>query len=286
MRKAGLRSWFYIGPTLLILAFYLIYPTIATIRLSFYGPNSETFVGFENYVFAFTSAPMLSAFKNNLLWLIFFTSLTVVAGLIIAVLVDKVPYESVAKSIIFLPQAISFVGAGVIWQYVYDYRPNVGLLNAVLTSLFPNFEPVGWLVNSNIATYALITTGIWMWTGFAMVILSAAIKGIPDEIIDAAKVDGASGFQIFWRVTVPMIASTIAVVTTTLIIMVLKIFDLIYVMTGARYDTNVIAYEMYRQLYINRNDGRAAAVAVVLLLAIVPVMIVNIRRFQEQEAIR
>jgi alpha-glucoside transport system permease protein len=286
MRKGGIRAWLYIGPTLLILAFYLIYPTIATIRLSFYGPNSEAFVGFENYAFAFTSDTMLNAFKNNLIWLILFTSLTVAGGLIIAVLVDKVSYESIAKSVVFLPQAISFVGAGVIWKYVYDYRPEVGLLNAILTSLLPNFDPAGWLVSSDIATYALIVIGIWMWTGFAMVILSAAIKGIPDEIIDAAKVDGASGFQIFWRVTVPMIASTIAVVTTTLIIMVLKIFDLIYVMTGARYDTNVIAYEMYHQLYINRNDGRAAAVAVVLLLAIVPVMIINIRRFQEQEAMR
>jgi alpha-glucoside transport system permease protein len=215
-----------------------------------------------------------------------FTSLTVVSGLIIAVLVDRVRYEPWAKAAVFLPQAISFVGAGVIWKFMYDYRPKVGLLNAVLTTLFPDFEPVGWLVNSDITTFALIAVGIWMWTGFAMVILSAAIKGIPDEIIEAARIDGASEWQIFWRITIPLTSSTIAVVTTTLVIMVLKIFDLVYVMTAGRYDTNVIANQMYKELYINRHNGRASAIAVVLLLAIVPMMLINIRRLQIQEARR
>jgi alpha-glucoside transport system permease protein len=286
MRKAGYRPWLYIGPALLILGFFLVYPVFDTIRLSLYGPNSEEFVGLKNYIFAFTSPTMLKAFKNNLLWLVIFTSVTVFGGLVIAVLVDKVDYESTAKAAIFLPQAISFVGAGVIWKFVYDYNPNVGLLNGLLTGIFPNFQPVGWLVNTDIATYALIAVGIWMWTGFAMIIFSAAIKGIPDEVIDSARVDGASAWQIFWRITVPMIASTIAVVSTTVVITVLKIFDLIYVMTNGNYDTNVIANQMYKELYINRNNGRASAIAVVLLLAIIPVMLVNIRRFQEQEAQR
>jgi alpha-glucoside transport system permease protein len=229
---------------------------------------------------------MLEAFKNNLIWLVLFTVVTVVGGLVIAVLLDKVEYESTAKAIIFLPQAISFVGAGVIWKFVYDFNPDVGLLNGILTALFPDMQPIGWLVNADIATYALIAVGIWMWTGFAMIIFSAAIKSIPDEIIDSARVDGADDWQIFWRITVPMIASTIAVVTTTLIITVLKIFDLIYVMTNGNYDTNVIANQMYKELYISRNNGRASAIAVVLLLAIIPVMLFNIRRFQEQEAQR
>ncbi len=282
-KRLGIRPWLYIGPALLLLTAFLVYPSIDTFRRSLLGPDSEKSVGLTNYEFAFTAQEMRISFENNLKWLLLFTLFTVAGGLIIAVLVDKVEYESLVKSLIFLPQAISFVGAGVIWKFVYDYNPNVGLANAVLTAIFPNMDRLGWLVNSRIATYALIVTGIWMWTGFAMVILSAAVKGIPDEIIDAARVDGASGWQIFWRVTIPMISSTIAVVTTTMIINVLKVFDLVYVMTAGRYRTNVIANQMYKELYINRQNGRASAIAVVLLAAIVPVMLVNIRRFQIQE---
>jgi alpha-glucoside transport system permease protein len=286
MRTHWVRPWIYIGPALLLLAFFLVYPTLDTIRLSFYGRDSEVFVGLENYGYAFTAEPMLVAFGNNLIWLVLFTALTVGGGLVIAVLFDRVAYEPWVKAAIFLPQAISFVGAGVIWRFVYDFRPDIGLANAVLTAIFPNADPVGWLVNSDIATYALIVTGIWMWTGFAMIILSAAIKRIPEEVVEAARMDGANEWQIFWGITIPLTASTLAVVTTTMIINVLKIFDLVYVMTAGRYDTNVIANQMYLELYINRRNGRAAAIAVVLLLAIIPVMLVNIRRFQAQEEIR
>jgi alpha-glucoside transport system permease protein len=287
MRKnLGITPWLYVAPALAFLTFFLVYPALDTFRLSFYGPNSEEFVGLQNYIYAFTADEMLIAFRNNATWLVLFTIATVFGGLVIAVLADKVSYESVVKSFIFLPQAISFVGAGVIWKFVYDFRPQVGLLNAILTGLFPNMDPVGWLVNSGLATYALIAVGIWMWTGFSMTILSAAIKGIPDEIIDSARVDGATGWQIFWRITIPMISSTIAVVTTTMVINVLKIFDLIYVMTAGRYETNVIANQMYQELYTKRQNGRASAIAVVLLVAIIPMMLVNIRRFQEQEEIR
>jgi alpha-glucoside transport system permease protein len=243
-------------------------------------------VGLENYVFAFTTDSMLQAFKNNAIWLAIFILFTVGGGLVIAVLVDKVRYESAAKSAIFLPQAISFVGAGVIWRFVYDYRPEVGLLNAILNQIIVDYDPIGWLVDSDLALYALIAVGVWMWTGYAMVIFSAAIKNIPEEVNDQARVDGANGWQIFWQITVPMISSTIAVVTTTLVITALKVFDLVYVMTAGRYGTNVIALQMYRELYINRQDGRASAIAVVLMLAIVPVMIFNINRFQKQEDAR
>ncbi len=286
MAKNRLIPWLYVGPVLIFLTIFLIYPSLATFRLSFYGPDSEEFVGLDNYVYAFTTDSMLQAFKNNAIWLVIFIVFTVGGGLVIAVLVDKIRYESVAKSAIFLPQAISFVGAGVIWRFVYDYRPEVGLLNAILNQIIIDYDPIGWLVDGNLALYALIATGVWMWTGYAMVIFSAAIKNIPDEINDAAKVDGASGWQIFWQITVPMISSTIAVVTTTLIITALKVFDLVYVMTAGRYGTNVIALQMYRELYINRQDGRASAIAVVLMLAIVPVMVFNINRFQKQEEAR
>jgi alpha-glucoside transport system permease protein len=285
-QQRSLRPWLYTAPVLLLLAFFLVYPSLATIRLSFMDARSDEYVGFQNYRFALTSPTMLLAYRNNLLWLVFFTTFTLALGLVFAVLTDKVKYESLAKSLVFLPQAISFVGAGVIWRFVYDFQPRVGVINALLAAIFPNIRPIGWLVNSQLATFALIVVGIWMWTGYAMVIFSAAIKDIPAEVEEAATVDGANAWQQFWRITVPMIASTIAVVGTTLIITVLKVFDLIYVMTGGQYRTNVIANQMYAELYISRHNGRAAAIAVVLLLMIVPVMLVNIRRFQEQEARR
>jgi alpha-glucoside transport system permease protein len=159
------------------------------------------------------------------------------------------------------------------------------LLNAVLTGI-TDMRPRGWLVNADTATFALILVFVWMWTGFAMIILSAAIKGIPNEIIEAAQSDGANEWQIFWHVRVPMIQSTLAVVTTTMVIFVLKAFDLVYVMTAGRYETNVIANQMYRELFINRHNGRASAIAVVLLLSIIPVMLINVRRFRQQEALR
>lgn len=286
MRRVRYLPWIYIATALFFLTVFLVYPSLDTFRLSFYGPDSEEFVGIRNYIYAFSTDAMMVAFRNNALWLVFFTSVTVIGGLVIAVLVDRVKYEPLAKSLIFLPQAISFVGAGVIWKFVYDYNPDVGLLNAILTGLFPNANPIGWLVNSNITTYSLIVTGIWMWTGFAMTILSAAVKDIPEEIMEAARMDGANEWQIFWRVTIPMIGSTIAVVTTTMIINVLKVFDLVYVMTAGRYKTNVIANQMYEELYINHRNGRASAIAVILLVLIIPVMLVNIRRFQIQEAQR
>jgi alpha-glucoside transport system permease protein len=286
MAKNKIIPWIYVAPVLIFLTIFLVYPSLSTFRLSFYGPNSKEFVGLENYVFAFTTDSMLQAFKNNAIWLAIFILFTVGGGLVIAVLVDKVRYESAAKSAIFLPQAISFVGAGVIWRFVYDYRPEVGLLNAILNQIIVDYDPIGWLVDSDLALYALIAVGVWMWTGYAMVIFSAAIKNIPEEVNDQARVDGANGWQIFWQITVPMISSTIAVVTTTLVITALKVFDLVYVMTAGRYGTNVIALQMYRELYINRQDGRASAIAVVLMLAIVPVMIFNINRFQKQEDAR
>lgn len=283
------RPWAYVGPTLLILLVYLVYPVLNTVYLSFFDRRSENFVGFANYNFTFTSKPMLIAFRNNLLWLVFFTVFTVSLGLIIAVLTDRVRYESIAKSAVFLPMAISFVGAGVIWKFVYAFRPpgqpQIGLLNAAI-SLIPNFEPIGWLIDKRFNNFALITSGVWIWTGFCMVILSAALKGIPKEIIEAARVDGANEWQVFWRVTVPMISSTIAVVATTMVINVLKVFDIVYVMTNGAFDTEVIANRMYKEMFQFRDFGRASALAVILLLAIIPVMIVNIHRFQEQEAMR
>ncbi|WP_424102327.1 carbohydrate ABC transporter permease [Moorena producens] len=278
-------AWVYLAPALALLTAYLILPTLNTIYISFLDKRSQNFVGLDNYIFAFTNPSMAIAFRNNVLWLVLVTGFSVGLGLIIAVLVDRVRYESVAKSIIFMPMAISFVGASVIWRFIYAFRPagseQIGLLNGIITSL--GFEPVGWLVERSINNYALIVIMIWLQTGFCLILLSAAIKGIPKDIIEAARIDGASEWQIFWTITIPMIRGTIAVVVTTVVIAVLKVFDIVWVMTGGNQNTEVIASRMIKEMFNYRNFGRGSAIAVILLLVIIPVMISNIRRFREQE---
>lgn len=289
-RATRLRPWFWIGPAVLLLLFYLIYPTINTIYLSLLDAKSEHFIGLDNYVFTFTSPDMLVVFRNNLLWLVFFTACTVGFGLVIAILSDRVSYETVIKGLVFLPMAISYVASGIIWKLMYQFEPagepQTGTVNALLTTLIPNFEPQAWLINRSTNNPALILIGIWMWTGFAMVVLSAGLKGIPDEIIEAARVDGANEWQTLWNVILPMLRSTIAVVTTTMVINVLKIFDIVYVMTNGQFDTEVIANRMYKEMFNFRHFGRASGIAVILLVAVIPVMLFNIKRFQEQEAQR
>lgn len=289
MRTSRSWTWSFVTPALFFLALYLVYPTLATIHTSFLDRNAQAWVGLENYIYAFTSPAMLTAFRNNVLWLVVFTVATVGLGLTLAVLTDRVKYEAVAKSIIFLPMAVSFVGAGVIWKFVYAYNPpganQIGLLNQLVVAL--GGQPVGWLLERPwINNLALIMVGVWIWTGFAMVILSAAYKGIPKELKEAARVDGASEWQLFWRISLPYIQSTIAVVTTTMIINVLKVFDIVYVMTNGNFGTEVVANRMYKEMFQFRNFGRAGAVAVVLFLAILPLMLVNIRRFRRQEVER
>jgi len=250
--------------------------------------DSSRFVGFKNYGLIFTSPNFIEVLENNLLWLVLGTAATVALGLVIAVLVDRVRIESVAKSTIFIPMALSFVAASVIWRFVYAYaapgQPQIGLLNAFI-GLF-GASPQTWLINSPLNNFALITVYVWMWTGFCMVILSAALKGVPTEILEAARMDGAGELTIFFRVIVPLISPTIAVVATTMVINLLKIFDIIYVMTGGDFHTNVIAVAFYNQLYNFNNAGIACALAVLLLLVIIPVMLYNLQRFRAQEAQR
>ena len=204
--KRDWTPWLYVGPALLILTIYLVYPIVGTVYYSFFDKRSEHFVGWANYKWAITAKIMHVAIRNNILWLIFFTIFVVGFGLLLAILADRVRYKSPLKSIIFLPMAISFVGAGVIWKFVYAYRPKgapqIGLLNAIVTAL--GGEPVGWLVNRSINNFALIVVGIWVWTGFCIVVLSAAYKGIPRELLEAARVDGATEWQTFRHVTLPL----------------------------------------------------------------------------------
>jgi alpha-glucoside transport system permease protein len=280
--------WVYLAPAALVLTAYLALPTVLTVYISFFDRRSQNWVWLANYIDLLTDKVMWEAFRNNILWLVLVTGISVSLGLVIAVLADRVKYEQVPKTLIFLPMAISFVGASVIWRFVYDYRPadtaQIGILNAILVAL--GFEPVGWLVERAINNFALIAIMIWLQTGFCMVLLSAAVKGIPNEILEAARMDGANEVQIFWRVIIPMIRSTIVVVATTVIILVLKVFDIVFVMTAGNQGTEVIASRMIKEMFNFRDYGRGSAIAVILLLAIIPVMVTNIRRFREQEALR
>jgi len=287
-RQPQVRPWLWIGPGVLLLTMYLVYPTLNTMYLSLLNAKSTAFVGLKNYAYALTNRDMLLAMRNNVLWLVFFTGFTVALGLLIAVLTDRVRYESAAKALIFLPMAISSVAAGVIWKFMYDYRPpgqaQTGTLNAVVSTF--SVAPQPWLIQQPSNNAFLIFVGVWMMAGFAMVILSAGLKGISDEILEAARVDGANEWHLFWQIKIPLLSSTIAVVATTVIISALKTFDIVYVMTNGNYNTDVVARLMYQQLFNVRDYGRASAIAVILLAAIVPIMIINIRRFREQEAMR
>jgi alpha-glucoside transport system permease protein len=289
-QKSRLRPWLWLLPALAFVAVFLVYPTIGTVIRSLQDKAGNDFVGLANYAWFFTSDEALVSLRNNVLWLVLLPILTVGLGLLIAVLVDRVRYETVAKSLIFVPLAISMVAAGVIWKFMYSYpqpnQPGTGTVNAIL-SVF-GVGPVPWLINDTLAinTIALIVVMAWMWTGFAMVIISAALKGISAELLEAARVDGATEWQVFQRIVFPLLLPTIAVVSTTVIITALKAFDIVYVMTGGQNDTNVIAHLMYQEMFSFGDFGRASALAVILLIAIIPIMFFNISRFRAQEAIR
>lgn len=278
------RPWFWIGPALLFLGIFLVYPTIATIVRSFQNRRGDEFVGIENFAWFFGQDATLSALRNNVLWVVLLPLLVVGIGLFVAVLVDRVRYEGTVKTIVFLPMAISFVAAGTIWKFLYDLSPQVGTFNAVVAAV--GVEPIPYTVVQPWNNLFLILVGVWLLTGFAMVILSAGLKGISVELLEAARVDGANEVQVFRRIVLPLLMPTIAVVATTIVIYALKTFDVVYTMTSGNFNTDVIANTMFEQLYSNGQPGRAAAVAVVLLVAIIPMMLINIRRFRAQEAIR
>jgi alpha-glucoside transport system permease protein len=299
MRQSPITPWLYLLPALIVMTVYIVYPGLSTAYLSLRDKGGEAWATarcatgqpcwgvLENYRYALTSPIMRQSFVNNLTWIVVMVTATVTMGLVIATLADRVRYEALAKAVIFLPMAISFVGAGVIWRFVYEYRATgeqIGLLNAIIVGL--GGQPVAWMTVPQVNTLAIILVGIWMWTGFCMTVLAAALKGVPGEILEAARVDGATEWQVFIGIIVPMILPTITVVITTMVINVLKVFDLVYVMTGGNYGTEVIANRMYTEQYINFDTGRAAAIAIVLIIVIVPAMIFNIRRFREQEAAR
>jgi alpha-glucoside transport system permease protein len=286
-QRVGSRilPYLFVGPALAILIWFLALPTLRTLWISLFNSDSTRFVGLGNYTSIFGDPAMLEVFRNNLLWLVVGTTLVVAIGLVIAVLADRSRFESLAKAIIFMPMAISFVGAGIIWNFVYVYRQageaQIGLLDAVVTGL--GGQPQAWTtLLQPWNNLFLIVIMVWLQVGFAMVLFSAAIKGIPAELTEAARVDGASERQVFASVTVPMIRGTII----TVIILTLKIFDVVIVMTGGQFGTGVIGTEFYRQYFTNRNFGIGSALAVILLIAVIPVMVYNLRRFRSQATFR
>jgi alpha-glucoside transport system permease protein len=283
-RRAKVRPWLWLLPAFAFLAAYLLYPMAQTAFLSLMDRRSRNFIGLDNYISLFGSDDFWQTIINTGLWIVFFTAVTVAIGLLIAILADRVRYETSVKALIFIPMAISFVAAGVIWKFMYDFDPDAGTLNAALTAV--GIEAQSWLTEWPRNTFMIIIVGIWMWVGFALVILSAGLKGISTELLEAARIDGANEFQVFRNIILPLLAPTIAVVATTIVITALKTFDLVFVMTSGNFGTEVIASLFYRARFIDGNTGVAAAVAVILLLAIIPVMLINIRRFRAQEAMR
>lgn len=297
-----LQPFVFVGPALAILLWYLAIPVLRTFWLSLFGRDgpprganmldalqSDAFVGLTNYVTLFSERLLQEAIRNNILWIIFGSTLSVVFGLLVAVLADRSKFEKVSKSLIFLPMAISFVGASVIWNFIYVARPagaeQIGLLNAITVAFGGAPHPWDkWVEIAPWNNLFLIVIVIWLQTGYSMVLFSAALKGIPEEMLEAARVDGATEPQLFFQIMIPYIMGTIITVWTTVVIFTLKIFDVVWVMTGGQFGTHVIATQFYRQSFTARNSGVGSAIAIVLLITVIPVMIYNLRQFKRSEA--
>jgi alpha-glucoside transport system permease protein len=297
-----LRPFVFVGPALAILFWYLAIPVVRTFWLSLFGRDgpprganmlqalqSDAFVGLGNYVSLFSQRLLQEAIRNNVMWIVFGSTLSVAIGLLVAVLADRSRFERVAKSLIFLPMAISFVGASVIWNFIYETRPagqaQIGLLNAILVALGGQPHPWDkWVAIAPWNNLFLILIVVWLQAGYSMVLFSAAIKGIPEEILEAARVDGSTEVQLFFSIMIPYIMGTIITVWTTVIIFTLKIFDVVFVMTGGQFGTHVIATQFYFQAFTARDSGLGSSIAIVLLVTVIPVMIYNLRQFRQTEA--
>ena len=282
----ALRPWVFVGPAAVILAGYIVLPALRTLWISFFNRTSETFVGLANYVTLFTETEMLVTIRNTALWVVVVPFVSVALGLLVAVMADRLKEnsEKVTKSLIFLPMAISFVGASVIWRFVYAFQPagdaQIGLLNAVVVGL--GGQPQAWWTIEPWNNFLLMVIMVWLQTGFAMVILSASVKGVPKDLLDAARIDGCGEIRVFFNVTIPYVSGTILTVLTTILFLVLKIFDIVWVMTSGDFGTHIVASRMYEETFIFRNFGRGAALAVFLFIVVIPFMIRNVQQMKEQ----
>jgi alpha-glucoside transport system permease protein len=282
-------AYSYLAPTLLLLIVGLLYPGLRTIYQSFFNAAGNAFIGIDNYKTIFTDSDQLTVLRNTVFWVVLTPFVATAIGLLYAILVDKAKLESFAKALIFLPMSISFVAASVIWKFVYEFRPDqsnvkqIGLLNQVLVWL--GGSPQQWLVDSPLNTFLLIVVMIWIQAGFAMTVLSAAIKAIPDDIIEAARLDGVTTWGMFRFVTLPAIRPAVVVVLTTIGIGTLKVFDIVRTMTGGQFNTSVIANEFYSQSFRSDNQGLGAALAVLLFVLVIPIVAYNIRTIRQSEAL-
>ncbi|MFI7601892.1 carbohydrate ABC transporter permease [Actinoplanes sp. NPDC049681] len=282
-------AYAYLAPTLLMLLVGLVYPGVRTIYESFFDAAGSAFIGLDNYKTIFTDADQLTVLRNTVFWVVVTPFVATGVGLLYAILVDKSRFESAAKALIFLPMSISFVGASIIWKFIYEYRPDqgrvkqIGLLNQLL--VWVGGKPQQWLVDSPLNTFLLIVVMIWIQAGFAMTVLSAAIKAIPDDIVEAARLDGVTAWGMFRFVTLPAIRPAVVVVLTTIGIGTLKVFDIVRTMTGGQFNTSVIANEFYSQSFRSDNQGLGAALAVLLFLLVIPIVVYNIRQIRRSEAL-
>ncbi len=285
-RANQIRPWLFLFPALFALCLYLAYPVVETLRLSLTDRDADgAFVGLANYTQMMSEAKFWEAMRNNMLWLIVVPALSTAFGLLAAQLTDRIRWGNLAKSLIFMPMAISFVGAAVIWKLVYDARPagtdQIGILNAVYIWM-TGAEPQTWLTLPFWNSFFLMAVLVWIQTGFAMVILSAALRGIPEETVEAAIVDGAGPMQIFFKIKVPQIKSTIMVVWTTITLVVLKVFDIVFAMTNGQWETQVLANYMYDKLFRSNDWGVGSAAAMVIMLLVLPILIWNVRNARQE----
>jgi alpha-glucoside transport system permease protein len=278
----------FLGPSLALIGIGLLYPAGVTVYQSFYGAATfdPPFVGLDNYTALFTNSQQLLVLRNTLLWVLLTPTISTIIGLVYAVLVDRAAFEKFAKALLFLPMAISMVGASIIWKFVYDYKSGeseqIGLLNQILKWL--GQDTYNFLLESPWNTLFLIVILIWVQAGFAMTILSASIKGIPEEMIEAARLDGVGPWQMFRHITVPSIRPSLIVVLTTITIATLKVFDIVQTATGGNFNTSVLAYEFYRQNFVAGNQGLATAIAVVIFILVTPIVVYNVRQMRKLEA--
>ncbi len=276
----AIRPYVFVGPAILMLSIYLVFPAIATIIASLTDGGGWS----VNYGATFADPEFWIAIRNNVLWIVLGTGGSVAIGLAVAALTDRIKREALAKTFIFLPLAISMVGAAVIWRFMYAWQPpgetQIGAVNAAWTAL--GNDPVAIIQTPTLNTFALIVIMIWLQTGFAMVVLSAALKGVSAEVLEAARIDGATELQLFFRIVIPMISGTLLTVATTISIAILKVFDIVYVMTGGRHETEVIANRMFTEMFVFRNLGGASALAVILFVAVLPIIVINIRNLRRQ----
>jgi len=283
-KSTAIRPWLFMGPAIILLTVYLVYPVINSIWLSFHGPSGKEFIGIDNYTWLFGDEKFLESFLNNMMWLIVVPAASTFFGLAAAALTDRISWGNIAKSLIFMPMAISFIGASIIWKFVYDYRGDstdqIGILNALMVHF--GAEPQAWIAMPFWNSFFLMVILIWIQTGFAMVILSAALRGIPEETIEAAILDGANPLQVFLKIKMPQMWGTVAVVWTTITILVLKVFDIVMAMTNGQWGSQVLANYMFDWMFRGHDFGRSATIALVIMVLVLPVMVWNVRNLKNE----